>query len=484
MRKGIFDRTRPAITCFLEELTVEGRRVLIVSVPQGATAHSNNAGTATRRLGRECLPYTPQQQREVLASRGHLDFSAEPTTANVTDLQQSEFERLRRLLRLAGKDELSQLADDRLLQALRLADRDGVLTNAALLLLGTEDALAQHLPVYGYSYQFRPSQGSEATARIRERKPLLHAVDNLIESVAVRLQVHPLNLAGGVQLSLSDYPLDAVRELVVNGFIHRSYETNGTVDIEHTPEQLAIASPGGLVAGVTPENILTYPSTPRNRLLTATVATLQVAERTGQGIDRAYREMLRSGKEPPVFEDIGTLVRVYLPGGAGNDSFVRFVSVMPDELAGDVDVLLIFSWLRTHRTVDATLAAALIQRTVPESQRVLKRLADAGFIDPNRKTAARALPTYRLKSETIAAMSRAVAYGRRGTDDIDSKVIEHVREYDFVTNRTLQRLFDINVYGARDLIADLRARGVLEKIGEARGGPGVRYGRGTKFPSA
>ena len=75
----------------------------------------------------------------------------------------------------------------------------------------------------------------------------------------------------------------------MNGLIHRSYETHGTVDVEHTGDQLVISSPGGFVAGVTPENILTYPSTPRNRLLTETVAVLQLAERTGQGVDRAYR---------------------------------------------------------------------------------------------------------------------------------------------------------------------------------------------------
>ena len=67
--------------------------------------------------------------------------------------------------------------------------------------------------------------------------------------------------------------------------------------------------------GVTPQNILTYPSTPRNRLLTEAVSVLQLAERTGQGVDRAYREMLRSGKEPPTFDDSDVMVRAVLIGG-------------------------------------------------------------------------------------------------------------------------------------------------------------------------
>lgn len=482
IRRGIFDRTRPQLTCFVEEQSVAGQRLVVVSVPPGVAPHANSAGTATRRLGRDCLPFTPEQQREVLMARGQLDFSGEPSAASPRDLSGVEFDRMRRLLRRAGKEEAARLRDDKLLTALRLTLPDGQLTNAAVILLGDEDLIAQHLPAYGYSYQFRPSSGAEATARLRERRPLLAAVEALIDAISARVQIHPLSLAGGVQLRLSDYPLDAVRELVVNGLIHRSYETDGTVDIEHTPEHLVITSPGGLVAGVTPGNILTYPSTPRNRLLTETVATLQVAERTGQGIDRAYREMLRSGKEPPEFDDFGTLVQVLLPGGVGNDSFVRFLSVLPDELAGDVEVLLALSWLRHHRTVDAVRLATMIQRPVAEAQRVLARLADAALLEASRRTAARATPSYRLRSETIAAMSRAVAYGRRGTDDIDQKVIEHVREYGFLTNRTIQRLFDISVYGARNMLVDLRSRGLLEKIGDARGGRGVRYGPGPNFP--
>jgi ATP-dependent DNA helicase RecG len=213
------------------------------------------------------------------------------------------------------------------------------------------------------------------------------------------------------------------------------------------------------------------------------VAVVQVAERTGQGVDRVYREMLRSGKEPPEFNDLGTLVRVLLPGGVGNDSFVRFVNVLPDGLAGDVEVLLAFSWLRHHRTVDASQLAGSIQRSVSEAQRVLGSLADGGYLEPSRRTAARTTPTYRLRSEAIAAMSLAVTYGHRGADDIDQKVIDHIREYGFVTNRTIQRLFDISVYAARNMLAEMRGRGLLEKIGEARGGPGVRYGPGPAFPA-
>ncbi|GAA0388324.1 transcriptional regulator [Acrocarpospora corrugata] len=483
IRKEIFDRTRPPITPFVTEKIVDDVRLIAVSVPQGVLPHCNGAGLATRRLGKECLPFPPDQQREVMIARGQVDWSAEPSGAQVSDLSPVEMGRLRRLLATSGRDHLVELDDLALMGALRLLTPDGAVTNAGVVLLGDEAVLRKKVPGYGYSYQFRPTSGSEATGRLRGTRPLLAAIETVADAVAARQEIHPLNIAGGVQLQLTDYPHDAVRELIVNAFIHRSYETTGTVDIEHAPERLIITSPGGLVAGVTPQNILTHPSTPRNRLLTETISILQLAERTGQGIDRAYREMLRIGKEPPTFEDTGTMVRAALPGGIGNDAFVRFINELPVRAARDVNVLLALSRLRSSNSIDAIHLGTLIQRPAPEAQEVLSAMSEEyHLIEPTRRTASKPFPSYRLLSATVAAMSRAITYARRDIDEIDQKVIDHVNEYGYVTNRTLQRLFDIHMYAARDLLDKLKKRQVLVKLSDARGGIGIRYGLGPHFP--
>ena len=355
---------------------------------------------------------------------------------------------------------------------------------AAILMLAKEELIREVIPSYGYSYQYRPTPGSEATNRLRDQKPLLAAVESLMEAIRARTEVRPLNVAGGVQLQLVDFPPNAVRELLVNALIHRSFDDSGTVDIEHSPERLTITSPGGLVSGVTPENILTHPSTPRHRLLTEVIARCQLAERTGQGIDRAYREMLRAGKPPPRIEDFESRVRASLDGGIGNDAFTRFVRDLPEPLGGDVDVLICLSILRASTSIDGLRLAEAIQRSPIEAQDVLARLGDddAGLLEPTRRTVRKPFPSYRLRNEPLAKLARAVSYRRRTLGEIDSKVVEHVNEYGFVTNKTVQRLFDVNVYAARNMLSDLRERQLLNKIGKARGGPGVKYGPGRKFP--
>ena len=484
VRRGIYDRTEPRMTTVAEEREEAGVRLLVVDIPAAITPYATSAGTATRRLGKECRPFPPEQQKEFLIAAGQLDWSAMPSELPGSLLSPYEIDRLRRLLRAAGHDELARAEAQNLLAALHLIDEHGAATYAAVLLLGEPEQIASVVPTYEISFQYRPSPGSEASARFREPRSILAAVDAVLDAVTSRREIYPLNMAGGVQMQLVDYPENAVREVLVNALIHRAYDVPGTVNIEQSPEILSITSPGALLPGVTPDNILTHPPTARHRLLADIVSMAQLAERTGQGVDRAYREMLRAGKDPPSFEDSGFAVRVALIGGIGNDAFARFIADLPEPLARDVDVLLTLAALRSTQSISARELSGVIQRSVPEAQTVLTRLAadNVALLEPTRRTNRRLLPSYRLRSDTLAALSRAVSYRRRQLDQIDAKVIEHVSEYGFVTNRTLQRTFDMHVYAARDLLVDLRRREILTKEGDAQGGRGVRYGPGPRFP--
>jgi ATP-dependent DNA helicase RecG len=183
---------------------------VIVSIIEGIELYANSKRLATRRLGTACLPFPPEQQIEVRRARGQLDWSAEEVDASAGDLSQAELERARRLLSAAARSELADLRDRPLLEAMRLLTARGSLTNAAVLLFGTEELIRQHVPAHGYSYQYRPSPGSEATYSTRGARAVPAAVEALLDLVERRAESRPLNLSGGVQLSLVDYPSDAV----------------------------------------------------------------------------------------------------------------------------------------------------------------------------------------------------------------------------------------------------------------------------------
>jgi ATP-dependent DNA helicase RecG len=80
-------------------------------------------------------------------------------------------------------------------------------------------------------------------------------------------------------------------------------------------------------------------------------------------------------------------------------------------------------------------------------------------------------------------LGAALPYQRRTMDDIDRKVIAHVREYKVITNRTVQNLLDVSLQRARQILSDLVERDILVKVSAHERGPGVEYGAGRKFPA-
>lgn len=386
---------------------------------------------------------------------------------------------LRRLLRAVGKSDLASLEPERLLEDLRLAE-SGRLRRAGVLLVGTEAQITRSVPTHGYAFQHRPTPGQEALFRVRECRPIVAAVESLMSAVVARSTVVPLNLSGGAQLTLEQLPAAAVRELLVNEFVYRNYETNGSVEVEYSPESLSISSPGGLIAGVTPDNILTHPSTPRNRLLMETVAMLGMAERTGHGIDRVYRELLRVGKPPVQFHDSGTLVRASIAGAQGDRAFARYLASLNESWQNDIEVLLVVRALCVRATVSASKLAIAIQRDASDAERLLARLADA---EPPLLTRTKKR-SYRLAADHVIALGRAITYRTTDAGEFDAKVVGHLEEFGVITNRPLQRMFDVSVFGARDLLRELQNRGVLVKLSLAKQGPGVQYGPGPNVPKS
>ena len=91
---------------------------------------------------------------------------------------------------------------------------------------------------------------------------------------------------------------------------------------------------------------------------------------------------------------------------------------------------------------------------------------------------------YRLRADALKVPGPAVRYHRHTVYEIDRTVISHLHEYGKITNRTLQNLFDIDVYRSRDILADLQRRELIVRTSEATRGPTVEYGPGPKLPKS
>lgn len=480
-RRRIYELTVPPLIATVEELLLEGKRLLLIEVPEGLDVSADTRGRAPRRLGTSCIPMSAAEQSRLRDERMGIDPSAAPTELGPADTDPAAMTAVRRRLSALtdSRSALARDADRDLLRALGVVHPRGRLNRAGALLLTELDDERM-----GVSYQYRATPAGEPRAVERLRPPLLLTFERALELVSARRVATPLTLPGGQQLQLEDFPDLAVREALANALMHRDYVLRQPVTIEHSPEVLVVDSPGPLVAGVTPDNILTHPSKPRNATLSKAFRTLGLAEEVGRGVDRMYREMIRSGRDVPLITSHPERVRVALTGGSPNTQIARFVATLPSDERDDTDTLLVLFLLRSRRSLDAANLARFAQKGVDEAEQVLRRLSSDAvrMIEPTRATVRRAHPSYRLRGDTLQTLGSAVPYQRRSTDEIDRKVVAHVREYGKITNKTVRNLFDVDVYRARAFLADLVERGVIEKTSPQQRGPGVEYGPGGCFP--
>jgi ATP-dependent DNA helicase RecG len=481
VRRRIYELSEPALFVEVEEQEISGKRLLAVFVPQGIEIHTDKKGRARRRWGKDCMPMSPTDMMRLSEERRGFDWSAQPSGRPWQDASPLALE--------AARQSLATLTDEERRKYARLSNRAllgalGVISNQGELLRVGELLFCETAPSPALQYHYRQTPGGEPRAIERIDTPLVLAFQKVLGLVRARLNQTPLPLPNGQQIDIADFPALAIREAIANAVVHRDYRLQGPVLIEHSPQIFIVTSPGALVSGVTPDNILNHPPKPRNPALSHAARMLGFAEEAGRGVDRMYREMIRSGRDLPRIEAAIDQVRVTLGGGAPRAPIARFVAQLPEHERDDIDTLLILFRLCRNRTVTARDMAPLLQKSEEEAQAGLRRLAasDLAILEATRQTARLAHPSYRLRGEVLKVLGSAVDYHRRTVDELDRKVIAHVREYGRVNNRTLQNFFDVDVIRARDILSDMVDRQLLVKISKQQRGPAVEYGPGPKFP--
>jgi ATP-dependent DNA helicase RecG len=480
LRQRVHEITKPPLLVDVEELE-KPARLLLVKVPATGTIHADSQGRSWQRINTDCIPLTPSEQAKLSQERSGFDWSAECSNRTVGQVLPEALASARLLLTGLSDErrEIARRTDIDLLSALGVLFNRSTLNRAGEVMFCSPEIFSD---IFVYQYKITPAGEPRTVQRLT--LPLLTAFPRMMELVSARQSTTPVTMPNGQQITIEDFPLIAVREALSNAICHRDWQAPGVIAVDHAPEVFSVTSPGPLVSGVTPENILTMPSRPRNRCLANAVRLLGLAEETGRGVDRMYRETIRSGRQPPNIEGFPDRARVSFVGGAPDTNIARFVARLPEHEREDTDTMLVLYTLCKSTTITAAQIAPILQKPVSEALAVLRRLAsdNVGLLETTKHSVGRSRQVYRLRGEALRGLGSAVAYNRRTVDETDRKVIEHVREYGKVTNRTLQNLFDVHVFRARDIISGLQQRGVLTRISEQARGSKVEWGPGPNFP--
>ncbi len=115
----------------------------------------------------------------------------------------------------------------------------------------------------------------------------------------------------GKRKEVFEYPMDVVREAIVNAVVHRDYFNKDAIQVYIFDDRIEITSPGSLPKGLTKELFGTI-SIRRNPIVYRFLRDLRYVEGLGTGIPRMRNGMRRSGLDDPHFVFTDTIFRVVL----------------------------------------------------------------------------------------------------------------------------------------------------------------------------
>jgi ATP-dependent DNA helicase RecG len=131
-------------------------------------------------------------------------------------------------------------------------------------------------------------------------------------------------ITGFKRADLPEYPLEALREAVVNAIVHRDYGRIGeAIRVFIYPDRVEVHSPGLLLPGIAVEDLvqMRVASRPRNLLLAQFMRDIPgYMERVGSGIRLMINEMRRLGLPDPEFTELHEFVVTFRNGlGVGEN---------------------------------------------------------------------------------------------------------------------------------------------------------------------
>lgn len=448
-KRGIYDGTRPGIEAEVFELPVrEGTgRLLVMRVPEGSQKpYGTAAGLFKQRVGKNCMPLDRVVFQRAQVASAALDWSGEPAQGvTLSDLDPLQIERARQVLRSkAPSSGLLDLPDLEFLQGLE-AVRDGRVTHTGLLLFARREVLARCCPQAQFHYVLHDSETTVARNDI-DRLPLLEAVERMEQ-----VFVGPLNPEKEIELGLfkmriPQYPIEGVREAVLNALTHRDYLNPGEILVRHSAQELVVTSPGGFVAGITPDNILRHEAVPRNRTLANALVKLRLVESSGIGRRRIFRSALVFGKRRPQYQTDGFAVTLRLFNRATHDAVAQVVARL-DAAGAEVslDHLLVLDALMAQPFIDAVEVAQVLQLPRDEARLVLEAmcLPPLNLLERKGHTPA---ATFHLAKGVATVLKGKVAYTRtRGLNPVRyaEMVREYLRDHQRIENAQMRELLGL-----------------------------------------
>ena len=307
-------RIRPRI----ETEVVDGKTVLVVKIDEAPEAQKPvyivSRGLpqgAFRRVGSSDQKCTEDDMRVFYSSAESFENTIVKGTS-LDDIDDNAVEYYRKLRAKVNPNAEELSYDDKdLLMSLRACEKekDGnyILTYTGLIVFGKTMSLRRLLPalrvdyirVSGNRWIEDPDKRFETT--IDMRGPLILLVNRALNAIKDDLPKGFELKKGNLQADTPiDIPNDALREALVNAFMHCSFRINQPIQIIRYSNRLEITNPGFSLK--LPEALGEPGSVQRNPFICTIFHDTNLAETKGSGIRSMRTHMKNAGMMPPTFE--------------------------------------------------------------------------------------------------------------------------------------------------------------------------------------
>ena len=109
-----------------------------------------------------------------------------------------------------------------------------------------------------------------------------------------------------------ELPIKAIREMVANAVVHRSYLDEACVQVCIFDDRIEVLSPGMLYGGLDIATAKMGKSRCRNEAIAEAFHYMHIIESWGTGIPRLYNRCAEYGLPEPVFEEFGDGIKVIM----------------------------------------------------------------------------------------------------------------------------------------------------------------------------
>lgn len=457
--EGIYDRTMPKLFNDIEEIFINDEVVLAVKISKGNTVYATSSGETYKRLGKNTKPMFPEEFSMMEFGKVNNDFSnIIIDESNEKDIDSLEVYKIKERLKTRNPESTLPLLDDKsFLKDLYLTkEKDGKikLTVAGMLFVGKESSIKRILPQAEIIYlHYSDINKTEYDKRIDLKSPIISSLDRITEIIDLNNPITNIQI-GLFRLEVKDFPKNVFQEAILNAICHRDYKSNGAIYIKHYSDKIIIENPGGFPEGINENNIITHPSIPRNKLIAEIFQKLKYVQRSGQGVDIIFRDMIFFGKPMPIYSTYSEAVTLTLKSNLEDENFTRFLIEEQEkkQIIFNTSHTIILKYLKDSGIITLKDASKHSQLSIDNSQSILNELIDYGYIERN------GFKKYVLTEKVYYSLGDDVGY-------IKDKQVEYIRAKDMIIEY-LKKNSSINNAKVRELCRcdDRKAKYYLDKM--------------------